>query len=133
MIFVALPSFRPIVFGYDRLTSAILMSCQMEVKGKELVAALRGISKLLDANQPCRLLMDLKNLVEWDALPLEHTLQEWLPAANALGLRVIVLVPPLNKSVAPATEQFVAAAGQKGILVMTFSSVESAHQWLVQH
>lgn len=133
MIFVALTSFKPIVFGYDRLSNAILMSCQLAANGNELLTALREISKLLEANQPCRLLMDLQNLVGWEELPLKDTLQEWLPTVNALGLQVIALVPPLAKPVALATSQFVAAAGQKGISVVTFSSVESAHQWLVQH
>ncbi len=133
MIFVALPSFRPIVFGYDRLCNAILMSCQMEVKGNELVTALWEINKLLDAHQPCRLLMDLKHLVSLNALPLEDTLQEWFPAANAVGLQTIALVPPPNKFLAPDIDHFVAAAGQKGIPVIIFSSIENAHQWLVQH
>jgi hypothetical protein len=133
MVFIALPSFSPLVFGYDNLSNAVLVTCQMEVEGRHLVPVLGSISNLLAAHPGSRLLLDLKNLVALDAPSLASLTETWLPAVHQQGLRVIALVPPAKKRAIAAIEALKAGATQLGFRIATFSSTEGAHQWLTQH
>jgi hypothetical protein len=133
MVFIALPPFSPLVYGYDNLSNAVLVTCPMEVEGRQLVTVLDAIGRLLVAHPGSRLLLDLKNLVALDAPSLAKILDEWLPTMYAQGLGVIALVPPTRKRALSATEGIKAAATQLGIRIATFSITEGAHQWLTQH
>ena len=133
MVFIALPSFSPLVFGYDNLSNAVLVTCQMKVEGRQLVSVLDTISSLLAAHPGSRLLLDLQHLVTLDAPSLASITREWLPAMHQQGLRVIALVPPAKKRAATALEALKANAAQLGFRVATFSSTEGAHQWLTGH
>ncbi len=133
MVFIALPSFSPLVFGYDNLSNAVLVTCQMEAEGRQLVAALEGISRLLEAHPGSRLLLDLKHLVSLDEPGLAAITGEWLPTVHRQGLRVIALVPPTKKRALAAIEALKASAAQLGLRMATFSSTEGAHQWLTAH
>ncbi len=133
MVFIALPPFSPLVYGYDNLSNAVLVTCPMEVEGRQLVTVLDAISRLLASHPGSRLLLDLKNLVAVDALSLAKIVDEWLPALHALGLGVIALVPPTRKRALAATENIKAGAAKLGIQVATFLVTEGAHQWLTQH
>jgi hypothetical protein len=133
MVFIALPSFSPLVFGYDNLSNAVLVTCQMEVEGRQLVSVLDGISKHLEAHRGSRLLLDLQHLVALDAPSLASITGEWLPAVHGQGLRVIALVPPAKKRALAAVEVLKASAAQLGFRVATFLTTEGAHQWLIRH
>ncbi len=133
MVFIALPSFSPLVFGYDNVSNAVLVTCQMEVEGRQLVSVLDSISKLLEAHPGSRLLLDLQHLVALDAPSLASITGEWLPAMHQQGLRVIAVVPPARKRAVAAIEDLKADAAQLGFRVAAFSSTEGAHQWLTQH
>jgi hypothetical protein len=133
MVFIALPPFSPLVFGYDNLSNAVLVTCPMEVEGHQLVAVLDSVSRLLASHPGSRLLLDLKNLVALDASSLAAIVGEWMPAAHAQGLGVIALVPPTRKRVVATTEALKAAATELGIRIATFSGTEGAHQWLTGH
>lgn len=133
MVFIALPSFSPLVFGYDNLSNAVLVTCQMEVEGRQLVSVLDSISRLLEAHPGSRLLLDFQHLVALDAPSLASITGEWLPAVHRQGLRVIALVPPAKKRAAAALEGLKAAAAQLGFRVATFASTEGAHAWLTGH
>ncbi len=133
MVFIALPPFSPVVFGYDHVTNAVLVTCQMELEGRQLVSVLGSITALLETHPGCRLLFDLKNLVACDAPNQAHLLEKWLPAVHALGLATIALVPPTKKRAAAAADGLKAKAGELGIRINTFSTAEGAHQWLTAH
>jgi hypothetical protein len=133
MVFIALPSFSPLVFGYDNLSNAVLVTCQMEVEGRQLVSVLDSISTLLAAHPDSRLLLDLKNLVALDAPSLASLTETWLPDMHRQGLRTIAMVPPAKKRAVAAIEGLKAGATQLGFRIATFPSTESAHQWLTQH
>ena len=133
MVFIALPPFSPIVYGYDNLSNAVLVTCPMEVEGHQLVAVLDAIGRLLASHPGSRLLLDLKNLVALDAPNLAKIVEEWLPARHAQGLEIIALVPPTKKRILSAIEALKAGAAHLGIRVATFSVTEGAHQWLTQH
>jgi hypothetical protein len=133
MVFIALPPFSPLVYGYDNLSNAVLVTCPMEVEGRQLVAVLDPIGRLLASHPGSRLLLDLKNLVALDAPSLAQIVDEWLPALHAQGLEVIALVPSTRKRVLAAIEDIKAGATKLGIRVATFSVTEGAHQWLTQH
>lgn len=133
MVFIALPPFSPLVYGYDNLSNAVLVTCPMEVEGHQVVAVLDAIARLLASHPGSRLLLDLKNLVALDAPSLAKIVEEWLPALHAQGLGIIALVPPAKKRALSAIETLKAGAAQLGIRVATFSVTEGAHQWLTQH
>jgi hypothetical protein len=133
MVFIALPSFSPLVFGYDNLSNAVLVTCQMEVEGRQLVSVLDRIGDLLAGHPGSRLLLDLDKLVALDAPSLASITETWLPAMHRQGLRLIALVPPAKKRAVAAIEALKAGAAQLNIRIATFSSTEGAHQWLTQH
>ncbi|MBD0255248.1 MAG: hypothetical protein ICV83_05970 [Cytophagales bacterium] len=111
----------------------MLVTCQMEVEGRQLVSVLDSISNLLEAHPGSRLLLDFKNLVALDAPSLSSITGEWLPAMHRQGLRMIALVPPTKKRAVAAIEGLKASAAQLGFQIATFASTEGAHQWLTQH
>ncbi len=123
----------PVAFGYDSLSNSVLMTCQVEAAGCQLVPALGEIGKLLKRHPSSRLLLDLKHLVDCDALTLRFIRQEWLPSISKHGTEVIALIPSQHQRAGAAIDQLMATAGQMGIEVFTFSSTEEAHQWLVAH
>jgi|GEM_PF-7097619 len=133
MVFIALPPFSPVVFGYDPVSNAVLVTCQSELEGQQLVSVLGGVTQLLETHPGSRLLFDLKNLVACDAPNQAHLLEQWLPAMHTLGLGTIVLVPPTRKRTNAVADGLKAKAAELGIRINTFSSAEGAHQWLTTH
>lgn len=133
MVFIALPPFSPVVFGYDHVSDAVLVTCQMELEGRQLVSVLDAVTQLLATHPGSGLLLDLKSLVACDAPNQAHLLEKWLPAVHTLGLGKIALVPPAKKRAAAVADGLKAKAGELGIRIHTFSSAEGAHQWLTTH
>lgn len=133
MVFIALPPFSPVVFGYDNVSNAVLVTCQVELEGRQLVSVLDAVTQLLKTHPGSRLLFDLKHLVACDASHQAQLLEKWLPAARTLGLGTIVLVPPTRKRTAAVADGLKAKAGELGVRVNVFSSAEGAHQWLMTH